>query len=106
MRPTSSLTTPDCNLWHTPIPYLFGGLGAMMVLIAVALVILACSHWKSSDDDQSSAAPSMAVLPFNMDYQRVVVVIMAGESKPTFMAKPLPSSVEDKNKASSICHEP
>ncbi|KAL6567841.1 hypothetical protein OROGR_001509 [Orobanche gracilis] len=34
--------------WHSPVPYLFGGLAAMLGLIAFALLILACSYWKLS----------------------------------------------------------
>ncbi|EMS45822.1 hypothetical protein TRIUR3_28536 [Triticum urartu] len=34
--------------WQSPVPYLFGGLAAMLGLIAFALLILACSYWKLS----------------------------------------------------------
>lgn len=39
-------TVPDSNLtfrstWHSPVPYLFGGLAAVLGLIAFALLILA-----------------------------------------------------------------
>ncbi|RLN04365.1 protein GLUTAMINE DUMPER 3-like [Panicum miliaceum] len=36
------------SAWHSPVPYLFGGLAAMLGLIAFALLILACSYWKLS----------------------------------------------------------
>jgi len=34
------------SLWHSPIAYLIGGLGAIMALLAFALCILACCNWK------------------------------------------------------------
>ena len=34
--------------WHSPVPYLFGSLAAMLGLIAFALLILGCSYWKLS----------------------------------------------------------
>lgn len=33
------------SAWHSPVPYLFGGLAAMLGLIAFALLILACSSF-------------------------------------------------------------
>ncbi|KAL2489898.1 Protein GLUTAMINE DUMPER 2 [Forsythia ovata] len=42
-------TTIQRSPWHSPVPYLFGGLAAMLGLIAFALLILACSYWKLSD---------------------------------------------------------
>ncbi|EAZ21955.1 hypothetical protein OsJ_05607 [Oryza sativa Japonica Group] len=32
--------------WQSPVPYLFGGLAAMLGLIALSLLALACSYWK------------------------------------------------------------
>ncbi|CAA2987600.1 GLUTAMINE DUMPER 5-like [Olea europaea subsp. europaea] len=91
--------------WHSPVPYLFGGLAAMLGLIAFALLILACSYWKLSDqmngpgegerdveagdNDQKgeNATAAMAALPF----EEKIVVIMAGDVKPTFLATPMSS---------------
>ncbi|XP_022755394.1 protein GLUTAMINE DUMPER 2-like [Durio zibethinus] len=100
----SGVTTPH-SAWHSPIPYLFGGLAAMLGLIAVALLILACSYWKLSgylengeggqgerdleagegtgDEIQKVGAPVM---------EQKFFVIMAGEVKPTFLATPISSS--------------
>ena len=53
---TSSLTTSPSqhsSTWHSPVPYLFGGLAAMLGLIAFALLILACSYWKLSGQLQN-----------------------------------------------------
>ncbi|KAE8786857.1 protein GLUTAMINE DUMPER 5-like [Hordeum vulgare] len=88
--------------WQSPVPYLFGGLAAMLGLIALALLILACSYWKLSgyldgdrdgqaaggDGEKNSASgPSKPA----MDFQEHVVVIMAGNERPTFLAKPAAS---------------
>ncbi|PPS09329.1 hypothetical protein GOBAR_AA11312 [Gossypium barbadense] len=63
MRPISSVNTVETaampsmsppamgqprSPWHSPVPYLFGGLAAMLGLIAFALLILACSYWRLS----------------------------------------------------------
>lgn len=82
------------NFWHTPIPYLYGGLGPMMILIVIPLMVLACSHRKSStiSDHQSTAsAPEEACVRAPIDLEPRFVVIVAGEEKPTFLAKPVPS---------------
>lgn len=91
--------------WQSPVPYLFGGLAAMLGLIAFALLILACSYWKLSgyldagtdrdgagsgaDGDQKGSAAG-AVRPAE-GFQEHVVVIMAGEDRPTFLAMPAAS---------------
>ncbi|CAM0909047.1 unnamed protein product [Alopecurus aequalis] len=85
--------------WHSPVPYLFGGLAAMLGLIAFALLILACSYWKlsgyldaategSGRDGQASEKESAsgAAKPA-ADFQEHVIVIMAGDERPTFLAK-------------------
>ncbi|WOL19184.1 hypothetical protein Cni_G27981 [Canna indica] len=107
MRPGSSHppNIGESNLWHTPIPYLFGGLGAMMILIAAALLVLACSHRKSHGGTNRSSAPASSlpeepvVVPIDMEPR--FVVIMAGDDVPTFIAKPLSSSAaQEKEEAS------
>lgn len=87
--------------WHSPVPYLFGGLAAMLGLIAFALLILACSYWKLSgylegeaddrdleagetDGDACDEKPSLV-------YEPKFLVIMAGQEKPTCLATPASS---------------
>ncbi|CAN4084294.1 unnamed protein product [Withania somnifera] len=93
--------------WHSPVPYLFGGLAAMLGLIAFALLILACSYWKLSghleenqegdleegnnnnnnsngDDDGKMVEPKIL--------EEKYLVIMAGQLKPTYIATPSLSS--------------
>ncbi|OEL28616.1 hypothetical protein BAE44_0010362 [Dichanthelium oligosanthes] len=90
--------------WQSPVPYLFGGLAAMLGLIAFALLILACSYWKLSgyldadrdrrageagaDGEKGSAAGAARPAA---GFQEHVVVIMAGEERPTFLATPVAS---------------
>ncbi|KAK7265308.1 hypothetical protein RJT34_32926 [Clitoria ternatea] len=98
--------------WHSPVPYLFGGLAAMLGLIAFALLILACSYWKLSgylegngeserdleagegknDQDQKPPKP----------YEEKILVIMAGQEKPTFLATPSMSSSTSTSRSSSF----
>ncbi|XP_057959971.1 protein GLUTAMINE DUMPER 5-like [Malania oleifera] len=89
--------------WHSPVPYLFGGLAAMLGLIAFALLILACSYWKLSGDfdggdrdvesgagrgdgEKAGGGTGKAEPPV---FEEKIVVIMAGDDRPTFLAKPL-----------------
>ncbi|XP_062192103.1 protein GLUTAMINE DUMPER 2-like [Phragmites australis] len=91
------------SAWHSPVPYLFGGLAAMLGLIAFALLILACSYWKLSgyleggagrgDEDGSgadSAKPPASDLPPPI-WEEKILVIMAGDVKPTYLATPMSS---------------
>ncbi|XP_074568137.1 protein GLUTAMINE DUMPER 3-like [Curcuma longa] len=93
-RPTS---LPH-SAWHSPVPYLFGGLAAMLGLIAFALLILACSYWKlsgyldaedgrdaSADSEVAGGGGDSLVKPSPPES---FVVIMAGDCKPTFLATP------------------
>ncbi|XVE71763.1 hypothetical protein DITRI_Ditri10aG0177900 [Diplodiscus trichospermus] len=104
-KTASGVTTPS-SPWHSPVPYLFGGLAAMLGLIAFALLILACSYWKLSGylenveggqeerdleagqgkGDETQKVEEAPVM------QQKYLVIMAGEVKATFLATPISSS--------------
>ena len=96
--------------WQSPVPYLFGGLAAMLGLIALALLALACSYWKLSGsllaDGESEegaerqggagsrrgdgkAAAGGEAGPAGDRWREHVVVIMAGDERPTFLATPV-----------------
>ncbi|GMN57612.1 hypothetical protein TIFTF001_026727 [Ficus carica] len=102
MRPASysNATVGDGGFrhWNSPIPFLFGGLALMLGLITVALVILACSHRKPSPAPNSGAAtnvsnteekPAVQVNVVVDSDQPKIVVIMAGDDMPTYLAKPV-----------------
>ncbi|XP_060171393.1 protein GLUTAMINE DUMPER 5-like [Lycium barbarum] len=80
--------------WYSPAPYLFAGVAAMLVLITFALVILACSYWKHSgyprenSDTESGEGEKLKVVPI---FEEKIVVIMAGDLNPTFLATPISS---------------
>lgn len=90
---------PPQSPWHSPVPYLFGGLAAMLGLIAFALLILACSYWRlstSGDDsgegnggrvDEEKESQS-GVKAANTVYEEKILVIMAGDELPRFLATP------------------
>jgi heme/copper-type cytochrome/quinol oxidase subunit 2 len=96
MRPsTSSTPSPTrLQLWKSPLPYLFGGLAIMFVLIFVALVILVCSYRKQASGSSSGEAEENQSMHMNtvMDTEPKIVVIMAGDDKPTYLATPVTSS--------------
>ncbi|WOL13618.1 hypothetical protein Cni_G22389 [Canna indica] len=90
MKPESSWSSREPNLWQTPTPYLFGGFSAVVILIAVALIVLFCSHRKLSVNGGSSelmSLPEVAiVVPLEMEPR--FVVVMPGENMPSFVARP------------------
>ncbi|KAL5200227.1 hypothetical protein ABZP36_021430 [Zizania latifolia] len=82
------------GMWRTPTPYLFVGFAVMMGLIAVALLVLVCTRRKPGGrEDEEAAASVKGLAP--LDREPKVVVIMAGDSAPSFIAsaKPLASFV-------------
>ncbi|XP_077214705.1 protein GLUTAMINE DUMPER 3-like [Tasmannia lanceolata] len=89
------------SAWHSPVPYLFGGLAAMLGLIAFALLMLACSYWKLSgywenrddserDLEDGNEKPCDA-MKISSILETKIVVIMAGDEKPTYLATPMSS---------------
>lgn len=82
--PGSSASTA----WQSPVPYyLFGGLAATLGLIALSLLALACSHWKLSVSD-GSLLPTGGGKAAGERRRELVLVIMAGDEIPTFLATP------------------
>ena len=102
--PNPGAVTPH-SPWHSPVPYLFGGLAAMLGLIAFALLILACSYWKLSGylesgneggerdleagEGENKSGDGSEKKP--IAFEEKILVIMAGEVKPTFLATPMSS---------------
>ncbi|CAL0314697.1 unnamed protein product [Lupinus luteus] len=90
----SSLSKVDAlrNL-SSPIPYLFGGLALLLGLISIALFIIACSyrkHYSSSTTNGDEEKPTNKVVEMKVDSEPKIVVIMAGENNPTYLANPVP----------------
>ena len=87
-RPTS--------LWRTPTPYLFLGFAFMMGLIAVALLVLICTRRKPSsrrgdDEERAASSSSVRVVLAQLDREAPkVVVVMAGDALPSFLASAKP----------------
>ncbi|MED6222875.1 hypothetical protein PIB30_068657 [Stylosanthes scabra] len=80
----------------SPIPYLFGGLAFMLGLIAMALMLLACSYhnqqYSSSSTGDAMPGKTTTTEKEVEDSEPKIVVIMAGDSNPTYLAKPMSSS--------------
>ncbi|XP_022759922.1 protein GLUTAMINE DUMPER 2-like [Durio zibethinus] len=98
MRPASNSTTAatgaEFRHWNSPIPYLFGGIAAMLGLIAMALVILACSYKKapSSSHGEAEEKPAKQQVTKQLEMEPKIVVIMAGDQNPTYLANPVSST--------------
>ncbi|KAJ8436348.1 hypothetical protein Cgig2_009913 [Carnegiea gigantea] len=126
-NPTTTSTTTAAvpgSPWRSPVPYMFGGMAAMLGLIAFAFVILACSDCLLSGNDnveedgrQLEVKSKGVVGDHQENNNKKVVVIMAGDDKPSFLAtpsalifsNPIINSLDDlfKNKSSTVSmHEP
>ncbi|CAN0911206.1 Protein GLUTAMINE DUMPER 2 [Linum grandiflorum] len=91
VTPAAATSAADRSPWHSPVPYLFGGLAAMLGLIAFALLILACSYCENERDLEAGELEAEEKGK-KQQYDEKVLVIMAGQVKPTFLATPLSSS--------------
>ncbi|KAK7316250.1 hypothetical protein VNO77_35131 [Canavalia gladiata] len=96
MRPVSnsSLASDGIVILQSPTPYLFGGLALLMVLISVALVILVCFHRKHASQSSTEGEDIKQAIPQNIDTdsEPKILVIMAGDDKPTYLGKPITPS--------------
>ncbi|XP_071726896.1 protein GLUTAMINE DUMPER 5-like [Rutidosis leptorrhynchoides] len=101
---SSPATASQQSPWHSPVPYLFGGLAALLVLIVFALLILACSYFKLYNETETREDVNRDLESGNhakMDnhkqppvvYEEKYLVIMAGQATPTFLATPVSSKV-------------
>ncbi|KAG5093015.1 hypothetical protein JHK82_051793 [Glycine max] len=97
VSPSSPMRASGVNIWKSPIPYLFGGLAVMLAIISMALVILVCSYRKrdsqSSSSEVNEDVKSQAMAKnLETNSEPEVLVIMAGNHNPTYLAKPITSS--------------
>ncbi|MCD9646755.1 hypothetical protein HAX54_036912 [Datura stramonium] len=98
---SSSGITSSFWHWKSPVPYLFGSLALMLTLITVALVFLICSFHKRSSSSSSSSPTDEEKSAYISDHKTThdeemtpkIVVIMAGDQKPTHLAIPISSSL-------------
>ncbi|OAY71411.1 Protein GLUTAMINE DUMPER 4 [Ananas comosus] len=96
--PLGAAPRPPPPLGSSPVPYLFGGIAAMLGVIALALLLLACSYWKLSGDLDSPSPAAVAGDDDGADDRGagaaaakagVVVIVMAGEEEPSFLGVPV-----------------
>ncbi|KAJ6936365.1 protein GLUTAMINE DUMPER 4-like [Populus alba x Populus x berolinensis] len=97
MRPSTSSTAAGSahgGFWHwnSPVAYVFVGLAFMLGLITVSLIILACSSGKSFSNSSTSEAgdeKSAKQVEIQVEFEPSIVVIMAGDDSPTYLAHPV-----------------
>lgn len=88
----NTFTTSPKTGWNSPIPWLFGGLALMLGLILVALIILIFSYRRRNPPPPNEEKPvKFSTAEVQPDFVPVVV-IMAGEDSPTYVATPITSS--------------
>ncbi|TMX03775.1 hypothetical protein EJD97_014179 [Solanum chilense] len=94
----SNCSSPySCSVWrwNSTVPYLFGGLAFIFLLISVALVILACAYCRkksrnSRGENNGGSGTMISSHVHNMivTMKPKIVVIMAGDDKPSYLATP------------------
>ncbi|KDP24334.1 hypothetical protein JCGZ_25630 [Jatropha curcas] len=89
---SSATSIANDHFWHSPMPFLFGGLAIIIALISAVIVILACSRKNSSlnlssEDQQENPAARLELDMAVLDEPKIVV-IMAGDNLPTYIAMP------------------
>ncbi|KAL3813520.1 hypothetical protein ACJIZ3_014788 [Penstemon smallii] len=72
--------------WNSPIPYLYGGLTIIFVLIVFALAILICTRQK--DSSETTTTNTSHEIELRVVVKPLVVVVMAGDDMPKYLAKP------------------
>ncbi|XVF71381.1 hypothetical protein PTKIN_Ptkin12aG0033200 [Pterospermum kingtungense] len=94
MTAANATSTASIQLWKSPIPFLFGSLAIVVLLIVVSLIMLVCSNTKISDNspDDTEEKPAKGTISV-VDAEPKIVVIMAGNDKPTCLATPVTSSI-------------
>ncbi|CAL0304954.1 unnamed protein product [Lupinus luteus] len=79
--------------WHSPVPYLFTALTAMLGLIAFTMLIqLAYKFWKLSEhieENEEAKEDLEAQKATPQAHEEKIFVVMAGQEKPTFLATPM-----------------
>lgn len=88
MKPETMSNSTELR-WNSPTPYLYGSLGAMFGLITLVLLVLACSYRRAHDNSHPTIDISIKQTAPGME--PTVVVIMAGDNNPTFLAEPITS---------------
>ncbi|CAN7025664.1 hypothetical protein BRARA_F03059 [Brassica rapa] len=89
--------TPKAEIWKSPVPYLFGGLSLVLLLIALALFSLVCIHKKSHSSSSNNTYPveeeedagDNEAKTVMGEYLPKIVVILAGDDQPTCLAVPV-----------------
>ncbi|KAI3726200.1 hypothetical protein L1987_65997 [Smallanthus sonchifolius] len=94
-------SSSQASLWRfdSPLIYLFGGISVVLALIIVALIILACSQRQrrlagdgAGDIERGDDAQKAATATYNgcdgVDPSPKIVVIMAGDEVPRYLATP------------------
>lgn len=72
-------------------PYIFGSLAAMFGLVTFALVLVACAYGRTLDNSHPTMDISVKRTTVGEDMEPKIVVIMAGDDNPTFLAEPISS---------------
>jgi len=81
------------SVWQTPAPYVLSGAGFIVALIAFGFAFLVCSYRRNSHSRQSEEINMRTVHGRESDIcsddkEEKLIVIMAGDAMPSYIATP------------------
>ncbi|KAJ7956533.1 Protein GLUTAMINE DUMPER like [Quillaja saponaria] len=83
--------------WNSSAPYLFGGLGIVFGIIGMALLVLSCYRHNPTSPENSlcddAKEKSVEKRSSQGGDELKIVVVMAGDDQPTYVAKPVSLSL-------------
>lgn len=88
-RQLLSSGTGRSGTWAFPVPILYGCIFLLLAVILASLIVLAILHCRSGrkTNPQSVDLTEQSGIPSGIEAR--VVVIMAGDDKATYLAKPI-----------------
>ncbi|XP_028799046.1 protein GLUTAMINE DUMPER 5-like [Neltuma alba] len=89
---SSPSVQPHTSPWQSPVPYLFGGLAAVLCIIMFSLLMLAFSYRRQSGSHGGIEAQKQiesGVAESVHASEPKILVIMAGDEHPTYLATPV-----------------
>ncbi|KAG9148452.1 hypothetical protein Leryth_024452 [Lithospermum erythrorhizon] len=79
---------------NSPVPYMFGSLTILFLVIMVALIVLMCyKRFEGSSASNEAKQSNSIYASVELVKDLKIVVIMAGDEQPTRLATPSPSPV-------------
>ncbi|GLJ43179.1 hypothetical protein SUGI_0896390 [Cryptomeria japonica] len=104
---TANVNSGLASGWRSPGSYIVGGMAAMLFLILLGFIILAFSYWKQRENnprnengvfgDADCSSRGREIVLCDIEEAGKVLVIMAGNEKPTFLGQAMSLHAQDQD---------